>query len=160
MELVRYKPGEAIRWLETGAASNRKSAQAKSKTLAIPSDARTLGANVRTAAGALMDIGRSALSELAHNQAMASEYVLHDDSFEVIRPNNSKKILYRDIKGFEVRGDKTVLLLEKGGVAIKPYAYVVAGRLRVPIGWTRNGIEVPFDLLLEELSARCGIDLP
>lgn len=160
MEQVRYKPGEAIRWLETGATSKRKSAQEKSRMLTIPGDARTFGANVKSAAGVLMDLGRGALTDLAHNQVMASEYVLHDDSFEIIKPNSTKKVRYKDITGIEERGDKTILLLENSTVGIKPYAYVVAGRLKVPIGWSRNGIEVPYELLLEELSARIGIELP
>ncbi len=161
MDLVRYRAGEAIRWLETGAASKRKSAQAKSHSLAMPSDARALGVNVKSAAGALMEFGRGALTDLAHNQAMASEFVLHDENFEIVKPSSTKIVRYKDVKSFEMRGDKTALLLVGGSaVTIKPYAYVVAGRLKVPIGWSRNGIEVPYELLLEELSTRCGIELP
>ena len=45
------------------------------------------------------------------------------------------------------------LVLDRGTLQIKPYAYVVAGKLKVPIGWARNGIEVPYELLIEELSS-------
>lgn len=158
MELVRYKPGEAIRWLETGAADSRKNARTKGRALTIPEDVQSLTQNVKSAAGALLDLGRSAMAEILHTQAMASEFVLQSDSFEIVKPNSTKKVFYKDVKSLEQKGDKVLLHLEKGAVTIKPYAYVVAGRLRVPIGWTRNGIEVPFDLLIEELSARCGIE--
>jgi len=33
---------------------------------------------------------------------------------------------------------------------------VVAGRTKVPVGWRRNGLEVPYELLIDELAARSG----
>jgi hypothetical protein len=159
MEVVRYKPGEAIRWLETGAADSRKSAREKGRLMQIPSDADSLKGSMRAAAGALLDLGRSALTELAHAQATASEFALHDDHFEVIRSGSNKKILYKNVISMEQKGDRTTITMEQGHFAIRPYAYITAGRLKVPIGWARNGIEVPFHLLVEELAARSGVEL-
>lgn len=159
MELVRYKPGEAIRWLQTGAEKSRKDAKSLTKTLTLPEDATALGQNFKQAAGALAAAGRGALAELLHNQAAAMEYALSEDSFEVIRPNSTKKIRYADVKSIEGSGDRYVLNLERSAHVIKPYAYVVSGKLKVPIGWMRNEIEVPFELLLEELAARCKLEL-
>ncbi|MBI1757217.1 MAG: hypothetical protein HY248_04435 [Fimbriimonas ginsengisoli] len=158
-ELVRYRPGEAIRWLHTGAAGKRKSARDKSRSIVVPSDARGVGENVRTAAGALVELGKGALADLLHSQAMGTEFVLMDDGLEVIRGGSTRKIAYRQVKEIELRGDRATLVLERGSLTIKPPAYLVAGRVRVPIGWSRNEIEVPYELLIEELAARCGLDL-
>jgi hypothetical protein len=56
-------------------------------------------------------------------------------------------------------GDKLVLVLDKGSVLVKPFAYIVAGKIKVPIGWSRNGVEVPYELIIEELSARCDLQV-
>jgi hypothetical protein len=161
MELVRYRPGEAIRWLQTGAENLRKGAQAKGK-VAVTSgapDARAFGENLKTAAGALLEYSRSAYADLMHRQAEASEYVLHDDYFDVVRGSNIKTVQYSRVTATELDKDRALLTLDKGSLTVKPFAHLVAGRVRVPIGWSRNGIEVPFELLIEELAARCGIEL-
>jgi len=161
MELVRYRPGEAIRWLQTGAENLRKGAQAKGKVAVTSSspDARAFGENLKTAAGALLEYSRSAYADLMHRQAEASEYILHDDHFDIVRGPNIKTIGYDRVTAIEIDRDRALLTLDKGSVTIKPFAHLVAGRARVPIGWTRNGIEVPFELLIDELSARCRVDL-
>jgi len=159
MTTVRYRPGEAMRWLETAANESKKSARLKSREMTPPRDMHGLGQNVVTAAGALMDLGKGAWAEMLRRQAEASEYILGDDSFEVVKVNSTRKFLYRNIKEIEQRGDKSVVRMESTSITIKPFAYIVAGRIRVPVGWVRNDQEVPFELLIEELSARCGIDL-
>lgn len=161
MELVRYRPGEAIRWLQTGAENIRRGAQAKGRAVVatpVP-DAKGLGDSLKGAAGALFEYGRGAYAELMHRQAEASEYVLHEFHFDVARAGNIKTIAYDRIKAVEIDKDRAVLTLDKGSLTIKPFAYLVAGRARVPVGWTRNGIEVPFELLVEELAARAHVDL-
>lgn len=157
MEEVRYKPGEAIRWLQTGAHDIRKSARRQGKSVMRREGERSIGRDLREIAGALTDLGKSAMAELAHRQAEASEYVLHDDRFEVVAGGRIRTVAYREILEIRVRGDKATLAMDQGSLSIKPHAHVVSGRLKVPVGWTRNGIEVPFELLIDELSARCGL---
>jgi hypothetical protein len=159
MELVRYKPGEALRWLETGAQTRRRSAAEKGRSIVRSEPGSTWGGQIKKAAGAIVDIGKGAYTDLLHRRAQASEYLLHPDHFEVLGPNQALRIPYTEVLAIEQRGDRSVLTHEKGNVTIKPYAYIVSGRIRVPIGWSRNGMEVPFELLLEELSARCGVNL-
>lgn len=161
MELVRYRPGEAIRWLQTGAENLRKGAQAKGKAAATAGspDAKAFGENLKTAAGALLEYSRSAYADLIHRQADASEYVLHDKHFDIVRGPNIKTVEYARVHTIDLTKDRAVLELDKGSISIKPFAHLVAGRARVPIGWSRNGIEVPFELLIEELAARCGVEL-
>lgn len=156
MEEVRYKPGEAIRWLQTAAQDIRQAARRQGKSVVRREGERSLGRDLREIAGVLTDLGKSAMAELAHRQAEASEYVLHDTKFEIVAGGRIRTIPYSDVEAIKIRGDKAVLVMDQGSISIKPHAHVVAGRLKVPVGWTRNGIEVPFELLIDELSARCG----
>ena len=163
MEPVRYRPGEAIRWLETGADSARTSAKAKTKKLGETdpegSTFKRVQAGFKTAAGAAMDMGRGAWADLLAQRAGASEFVFLEKQMDVVTGNSIRAIPYASVKSIRQKGDRMALTLEKGSLVIKPYAYVVAGKLKVPIGWTRNEIEVPYELMLEELSARCGIEV-
>ena len=58
---------------------------------------------------------------------------------------------------FGLRGDKATVVMERGSVNIRPEAYISSGRIKVPIGWERNEIEVPYEMLIDELAARAGI---
>ena len=162
MELVRYRPGEAIRWLETGADNIRKGAQNRGLNLlrqGVGIDSKTIGENLKTAAGALFDFGKGTYAEMMHRQAEDSEYVLQETQFDIVNGGNLKSIPYDRVIALHLRGDRATLTLDKGLVTIKPFAYIVAGRVKVPVGWVRNGIEVPYELLLLELAARCGVEM-
>jgi hypothetical protein len=158
MEPIRYKPGEAIRWLETGASANRKSARQKGREVFysdIPAGAK-LGQGV----GALIDLGKGAWTDILHKQADASEYVLQEDRFDVVSGNSIKTVPYAEIKKISLKNEKATITLDRGStIVIKPYAHITASRIRVPVGWLRNGMEVPYDLLIEELSARCSVEV-
>ncbi len=155
---MRYKAGEAIRWLQTGADNIRRGARAKGKSVIDPSGG-TFGQNLKTAAGAIVDYGKGTYADMMHKQAEANEYVLLDHHFDVVRGSAIKTVEYERVKKITVKGDRASITLDKGNLTIKPFAHVVAGRAKVPVGWSRNGIEVPFELLIEELSARCGMDV-
>ena len=158
MEPIRYKPGEAIRWLETGADANMKSARQKGRDMFTPGTPAS--AKLGQGVGALIDLGKGAWADMVHKQAEASEYVLQDDRFDVVSGNSIKTVPYAEIKKIAIKGERATVTLDRGSVlTIKPYAHITAGRLRVPVGWQRNGMEVPYDLLIEELSARCGIEV-
>jgi hypothetical protein len=158
MEPIRYKPGEAIRWLETGAEANRKSAKQKGREVFAPGV--PAGAKLGQGVGALIDFGRGAWTDIVHKQAEASEYVLQEDRFDVVSGNSIKTVPYLEVKKITIKAEKATVTLHRGStMTIKPYAYITAGRVRVPVGWMRNGMEVPYDLLIEELSARCGVEV-
>jgi hypothetical protein len=159
MELVRYRPGEAMRWLKTGAQTERRSAARKGRSLVRREGHRTVGRDLGEAASALIDMGKSAWADLVALQAEASEYVFHDDAFEIVKSTGVRRIPYSDVTSLTMDGDRLIVELTKGSVTIKPHAYIVAGRVRVPIGWSRNGLEVPYELMLDELSARCGLGI-
>lgn len=157
MDIVRYRPGEAIRWLQTGAENIRREARTKGKT--VVEDGKSFGENLKTAASAVFEFGKGAYAEMMHSQAEANEFVLHENHVDIVRNGTIKSIDYSAVQAMEIHGEKTLLILEKGKVSIKPFAYIVAGKAKVPVGWTRNGIEVPYELLLEELAARCSVEL-
>jgi len=158
MEPIRYKPGEAIRWLGTGAEANRKSAKTKGRDVFAPGIPP--GAKLGQGVAALIDLGKSAWSDILHKQAEASEYVLQDDRFDVVSGTSIKTVPYAEVRKISLRNERATITLDRGStLAIKPYAHITAGRIRVPVGWQRNGMEVPYDLLIEELSARCGVEV-
>lgn len=121
--------------------------------------ARSFQRDVREVAGALWNAGTAAMTELAHRQAEASQYVLEEHTFEVVKATGLRRIRYDEVKRIHVAGDRATLVLERGSLIIKPFAHVTSGRLKVPIGWSRNGVEVPYELLIEELAARCDLEL-
>lgn len=159
MELVRYRPGDAVRWLKTGAETAKKQAKRQGVSLIRREGERTVMRDVSQVAGALIQSGRSALAELLHRRAEATEYVLGDEALEISGGGTTRHIRYEDVHAMRLEGDRATLVLARGSVSIRPYAHIVAGRLRVPVGWTRNDIEVPYELLLEELAARCGLEI-
>jgi len=122
-------------------------------------DSKTFGENLKTAAGAIFDFGKGTYTEMMHKVADDSEYVLQDKQFDIVNGANIKSIPYERVVSIQMKGDKTTFLLDKGSVAVKPVAYIVAGKAKVPVGWVRNGIEVPFELLIMELAARCGLEV-
>lgn len=156
MEDVRYQPGEAVRWLQIGAEDRRKSAQRQGGSVWRREGERSIGKDLRQIAGVLTELGRSAMAEVAHRQATAAEYVLHEKDFEAVENGKVRSVRYDSILSIRVKGDKTSLIFEQGSLVIRPHAHVVAGRTKVPVGWRRNGMEVPYELLIDEISARCG----
>lgn len=159
MDLIRYKPGEAMRWLEIGAEDFRRGAKRKSKSVVRREGERSIGREVREVAGALMGIGKSAVAEFLHRQAEASEYVLHEDHFEIVTPNRIRSVRYASVRSIRMRGDRATLVLNQGSATIKPHAYLISGRIRVAVGWSRNGLEVPYEVLIDELAARCDVEI-
>ncbi|HZH98541.1 MAG TPA: hypothetical protein VEX38_06180, partial [Fimbriimonadaceae bacterium] len=148
MDAVRYKPGEAFRWLEIGAEDIRKNAQRKGQSLVRREGERNIGRDVRQAAGALMDMGKSALADLMHKQALANEYILLDDRLEIVNSGRVRGVPYDDVQAIRQRGDRYSLILDQGSIPIKPTAHIVSGKIKVPVGWSRNGMEVPFEVLI------------
>ncbi|MBI1332910.1 MAG: hypothetical protein GC165_08520 [Armatimonadetes bacterium] len=158
MEIVRYKPGEAIRWFQTEAGRLKSDAKASGRAATEPQsvDMQGISETVKNAASAVFNLGRSAYAEMAHIRANASEFVLLDDRMDIVSGTSIKAVPYSSVKKITLKGDKAQLILDKGTFTIKPFAYIVSGPLKVPIGWERNGLETPYHLIIEELAARCN----
>jgi hypothetical protein len=162
MEPIRYKTGEAIRWLKTGAEAIRKEAKDKGRQVVqpgTPKDFRDASGRVAAAAGAVLDFGKSAWADFKAGELEHTEYVLTDEGFDIVKGSSIKSIPYERVQKIQRRSDRAILTLDRGSIVIKPHAYILAGGLKVPVGWVRNGMEVPYELLMDELSARCGVNI-
>ncbi len=160
MELVRYRPGEVLKWLELGAGQFRRQARVRSSEILRRPEGGAVSQNLRQAAEAALDFGKGALAELARLQAERTEYVLGENSFEAIQAGRLRSIRYDAVTEIRQKGDAFQIHLNNGrSLTIRPPAHLVVGRLRVPVGWIRNGMEVPYHVLLDELSARCGVNI-
>lgn len=159
MEPVRYRPAEAIVWLRLGAEEMRKEARRRSQGVFQRQGERTLVKDLRDTAGALFGMGKSAVADFLHQLVDDAEYALFADHFEVVGKTGAKSIRYEDVDFIRQEGDKATVVLRRGSHTIKPIAHIVAGRVRVPIGWSRNGMDVPYETLIDELSARCRVEI-
>ncbi len=164
MSVVYYRPPEVMHWFESSAQAFelKKKAKQRAKTRQVDEEASIAG-SLKAAASAAIDFGRSTLGDITYRKSEEISYVLHEDAFETVTITGSKKIPYSSIQSLTAeKGDKLRVQHEKGVTMIRPLAYLVSGALRAPIGWMRNGVEVPYAMLAQELSARCGqeIELP
>lgn len=141
-----------------GSGTTARGAQRKGAAL-FRAEEPDLKRSVRDAAGAIMGAGRSAIAQALHAHSTTVEYILHDDYLEVVGGGKTRTVPYKDIQRMVSRGDRVDLELADGAIKISPPAFISVGRVRVPIGWNRNGIDVPFDLLPDELSARCRVNI-
>ncbi|MCW5941353.1 MAG: hypothetical protein KIS66_03925 [Fimbriimonadaceae bacterium] len=157
MSVVRYRPADAVRWLQMGSESAARDAQRRGQAAFRGGD--DLRRNFRDAAGAIFGAGKTAVAQALHAQANASEYVLYEELMEIVQGAKTKTVRYNDVKSIEVKGDRARLVLREGEVKIDPPAHISVGRVRVPIGWERNGMEVAYDVLLDEIGARCKVPL-
>ncbi|MBI5708166.1 MAG: hypothetical protein HZC36_14385 [Armatimonadetes bacterium] len=159
MDVIRYRPAEAVKWLSHGAGHLRKEAARQSGSILRREGTRTIQKDLMDAAEVLLGVGKSAIAEIMHVGAAGVEYILHKDRFEVHKGNSMKVYRYKDVMAMKMRGDRLSVQMKAATATIAPPAHIVSARVRVPIGWSRNGIEVPYEMLLDELSARCGIEI-
>lgn len=115
---------------------------------------------IRRAVGRVAKMGRRALLELTLRRIEDTEYALLDDRIEARSFRSQKCIPYADVERVVWVGrDRAHVVSGATKLTIKPLAYMVVGRTRVPIGWSRNGLEVPFRTLIEEIAARAGKEI-
>lgn len=153
IQSARYQPAEVIRWLDPTSGRSIKPTGSEASESGWSS-------KLRQAADTVRDLGRSAAAKLAFRQAQSTEYVLYEDRFEARHLASSKTVFYRDVRSIGIgKNDRVVLEHAGGSLTIRPPAHLVAGRARMPIGWSRNGLEVPYWTLIEELAARCGVEI-
>jgi hypothetical protein len=161
MEIVRYRPGEAIRWLRTSGEKIRQDAQSRTRSAVQQHSTgdRPVMENIRNLSGAVFNVGKGAYAQMVHHLAEGNEYVLQEKHLDIVTGNSIKTLPYDRICGVTLKGDRAILKLDQGSIVVRPVAHVVAGSVKVPVGWNRNGLEVPYELLLEELAARAGVQL-
>ena len=77
--------------------------------------------------------------------------------FIQLKGEKSESVAYKNILEINFEENGYVVVHTQGTITIHPYAYVVSGIAKAPIGWERNGHEVKFEVLIEELCARTSL---
>jgi hypothetical protein len=145
-----------------GAGGLRQDAKATAIRAKTDFADRNLGEAVKSAVSAAMRTGKAVIAEIASKRGEATEFRLHSDHFEIVSMMRNTPVNYSDVESIKkAPGTKHRYHVKTGlsEIKIAPVAWIESGPTRVPIGWERNGFEVPFTLLIEELAARCGIEV-
>lgn len=159
MDPVTYRSPSLLHWFGTESRREKADARRKGKRL-LNTAGQTIAGQLKDAASAAMSLGRGATNELALRQASEEAYVLAGDAFERIGLGSRSRIPYATVKEILALGsDRFELTHGNGRMVIRPVAHLVRGRSRVPVGWVRNGVEVPYATLIDELSGRCGVEV-
>ncbi|MBS1708946.1 MAG: hypothetical protein JSS65_09525 [Armatimonadetes bacterium] len=160
MPTITYRPVDVLHWFGMESRSSRRSGFHKGGQLAKKTSEQGVVQGLRLAASAAFDLTKSAAGDLVQAQAGQTEYVLHESGFEVIDLVRRIKIDYAQVQKIIAKNnDRFLVVADSSKVAIKPVAHLTAGQIRVPVGWVRNGMEVPYSTLVEELSARCTVEV-
>ena len=160
MPTVTYRPPDVLHWFGTGSHEALASAKKKARALAKPAPEATVKETILKAASLAMDFGRGAGADMVNRNAAETVYKLSDDRFSVRGPLSQQSIEYTAITAIRAEGkDRFSVDYDGGTLTVRPIAHLVSGRVRVPVGWMRNDIEVPYTMLLEELSAHCGLEI-
>lgn len=160
MALTTYKPAEVMHWFDTESRRTHAIARTQTKDIARTANEEGILPSIKQAATAALSMTKGAYGTVVQKQAQETRYDLFDTGFEFIDITRRVKIDYNQIRQIVAKpGDRYQILYNGGSVTIKPPAHLVAGKYRVPVGWLRNGTEVPYLTLIEELSARSGIEI-
>jgi hypothetical protein len=158
MGAITYKPADVLHWLDEGSRASRAAGKKMAKESARTAADINIGDTLRKAAEAAKNFGKSAMAEIALRQRDDTTYVLDDDALEAHGATGIKRVLFSTVRGIrEDKEDKYVIEHDSGSITIKPLAHLVAGSIKVPIGWKRSGIEVPYAMLIEEIAARSRV---
>jgi hypothetical protein len=160
MPTVTYRPPDILHWFSTGSQEALRSAKRKGKALTSKRQETTVKEKLFQAASMAADFGRGAGADLVHRQAAETVYRLYSDHLTIKSPLAQTTVDYADVLAVRSHArDRFEIEYDGGTLTVRPIAHLVSGRIRVPVGWMRNDIEVPFTMLLEELSARCGVEI-
>lgn len=159
MTPIVYRPAEAMVWFQIESKRSNVRAKAKSRQAAHAMGQQPVE-GLKSVADAALSFGSSAWQDLKSKSENQTRYELHESGFEVFGLGRRVKIDYREIIAIQIMdGDKYRLVHRQGRLIIKPPAHLVSGKLRVPVGWQRNGSEVPYNVLIDELAARSGVSV-
>ncbi|MCW5936259.1 MAG: hypothetical protein KIT11_03005 [Fimbriimonadaceae bacterium] len=152
--VVTYRPASALKWAELDKISWKETLQ-KSRGVSLNSS-EVIGA-IKEAAGRATAFGKSAVRDYTTRQAVQVSYHLLDTSFLVVSSGAQRAVDYTEIRAIRERPENSFeLVTASEPVVIKPPALLCVGKQKVPVGWERNGIEVPYLFLVEELVSRTG----
>ncbi len=160
MANVVYKPAEVLHWFESESRRTQANAREQSRDIARTTRGEGIIPGIKQAAEAAISAGKGAYGSIVHKAAEETRFELYEKGFEFIDLTRKVKIDYDQIRQILTQsGDRFQILYNGGSIKIKPVAHLVAGKYRVPVGWIRNGIEVSYMTLIDELSARSGVEV-
>ncbi len=150
MVVARYKPFDIQNWVELGTETLQKSRPP------VKAPGGEIGKTLAELVGRAVRTGQSAVANITGKKIVQIEYQISDDHFEV----DNLRIPYSEIKRIE-HIKKSGFKVHTVGktIEILPYAWLKVGSIEVPLGWLRDGLEVPFELLAQELSIRSKVEL-
>jgi hypothetical protein len=151
-DVVQYRAPDAIRWFSTPGV-----AEPGERKATRPDDWQN---RLRGYLDSAMQTGKGAMDSVAKKKVEATAYFLTDTQIEIVGITTRKTVPFAKISRIVMRDDnKFTVEYEGGSFSIKPVAHMIAGTLKVALGWNRNGAEVPYRLLLEELAARSQVEI-
>ncbi len=160
MSNITYKPADILHWFGQDAKRSKGTARRRSMDIVRTTSEEGIVKGLRQAVGVATSLGRGAVGDIVQARIDEITYTLHENGLEYNTLTKNRKIGYEKVRRILAKpGDRYQVLYDGGAMTIKPIAHLVAGRLRVPVGWIRNNMEVPYTMLVEELSARCGVEI-
>lgn len=160
MATTTYRPPDILHWFSSGSQEAIQSAKRKGRALSKSAGESSIRQNIVRAASVAAELGRGAGADMVHRHAAETVYRLHDDRIAVQSPMSQESVRYEEVTSIVAHAkDKFTIEHGTGTLTIRPLAHLVSGRVRVPLGWVRNEIEVPFTMLIEEISARSGVEI-
>jgi hypothetical protein len=142
---VKYKPVDIIRWIDFTTESHNKT---HTKESPFPK-------TIKQALQKMVNLSKTTTAQVARNAIEQLEYRLYHDSLEMHSQTGFRSILYSQVTHIEIlKREAFRIRTEKETVRIKPYAWMIVANLKIPLGWRREDMEVPYHLLLEEIAAR------
>lgn len=152
MSNIYYRPAEVLHWLRLHEEPARPA-----KPKARQGD---WVAPLKDIFETALTQGKSALQKVDQKAAEGAGYILSDTHIEFEATPARRSVAYTSITAIhQLTPDKFQVDYKGGHFTIRPVAHLTTGRIKVPIGWVRNGTEVPYHLLVQELAARCGIPI-
>ena len=160
MGVITYRPVDIVRWLGQSNKKDRKAAVGRAMSIPEVTVKKGLVKGIQNAAESAFGLGKQAMGEVSTRKAEEVGYTLFDGGFEVVGLMRHIKVDYGDVAEIiEKEGDRFRIEFNGGHVTVRPVAHLVAGSLKVPLGWLRDGMEVEYRTLLEEIAARSGRDI-
>jgi hypothetical protein len=154
------QPAEVMHWFDTESKRTNAMAKAQTRDIARAANEEGLIPGLKQAATAAISMTKGAYGSVVQKQAEETRVDFFDAGFEFVDLTKRIKVDYSQVRQIVAKaGDRYQVLYNGGSLMVKPVAHLVAGKYRVPVGWRRNGIEVPFLTLIEELSGRCGVEI-
>jgi hypothetical protein len=147
---VRYRPLTVGTWLVLGAQSLPEEDLLKAR----PGMARA----VWSAVGKFVGEGKLTYAEIIRQHLEKMEYRLYEDRVETTQGARVKAFPYSDLKRCEIpRPYEFRFHSSQGMLVIRPYAWLSVRGLKVPLGWRRDRLEVPYVQLGEEIADRARL---